>query len=160
MNLEIDLGLDYDLEKTAYRTGYFLEKALPQYMRGAGLTITSLSSPTISDLPSSHSALNGQERKIQKALEKVEINQRKAVIIYNTIQLCSDSQSKPYKKILTKRYIDKEADWKIAQIVQYSLKQYYLKRKLALCEFAEFFEAEKVKGGCLDMPVLTIQKKT
>lgn len=150
----VDLGLDMDTEQTAKNATKFLRYILPHYVKGAGLRLNSLSSPSLSGMPSAPTSFNSQERKIRKAFDKVEKNELKVATIYQTIKLCYNSQNKPYQTILIKKFIEEEPDWKIAQMVQYSLKQYYLKKKSALCDFAELLESQKVKNDCLDIPVL------
>lgn len=154
----LGLEIDIDVDETAKKTSNFLKFVLPHYVRGAGLRLNDLASPSMSGMPSAPSAQNSQELKIRRAFDKVEINQKKVATIYHTLKLCYDSQNRPYQTILIKKFIDEETDWQIAQTIQYSLKQYYLKKKLALCDFAEILESQKVRNDCLDIPILIVPK--
>lgn len=90
-------------------------------------------------------------------MEEVEKNELKAATVYQTILLCQKSPTYPYQQILLSKFVKKLPDWKIQPIVGYSNSQYYLKRRDALCEFAELLNSKKVKNGCFDIPDLVIE---
>ena len=154
-----DLGLDIDMDMTSSRVIGFLKYTFPEYVRGAALSLDDLSSQPFTGMPASHSAINSQERKLEKAWEKVEHNELRAATVYQTILLCQKSPTYPYQQILLNKFVKKMPDWKIQSIVGYSNSQYYSKRKAALCEFAELLNSKKTKNGCLDIPDLIIEKE-
>ena len=154
-----DLGLDIDMDRTSGRVIGFLKYTFPGYVKGAALSLDDLSGQPFTGMPASHSATNSQERKLEKAWEKVEHNELRAVTVYQTILLCQRSPTYPYQQILLNKFVKKMPDWKIQPIVGYSNSQYYSKRKAALCEFAELLNSKKAKNGCLDIPDLIIEKE-
>lgn len=157
---ELDLGLDIDVNGTSWSVNNFLKNTLPHYIKGAGLRLNDLSAPTFSGMPLARSALNSQEKKLEKAWERVEQYEKKVVTVYQTLMLCTDTATQPYKTILVKKYIDNQPDWKVANLVKYSDRQFGLKKKLALCDFAELLEAQKVKNSTLDIPNLLVYKQS
>lgn len=154
-----DLGLDIDMDRTSDRVIGFLKYTFPEYVKGAALSLDDLSGQPFTGMPASHSATNSQERKLEKAWEKVEHNELRAVTVYQTILLCQKSPMYPYQQILLNKFVKKIPDCKIQSIVGYSNSQYYSKRKAALCEFAELLNSKKAKNGCLDIPNLIIDKE-
>ncbi|WP_195589356.1 ArpU family phage packaging/lysis transcriptional regulator [Lactobacillus paragasseri] len=153
----IDLGLSINMEKTAGRATGFLKYTFPEYVRGAALSLDDLAGQPFTGMPASHSAANSQEKKLDRAWKKVEKNELKAATVYQTILLCQKSPTYPYQQILLSKFVKKLPDWKIQPIVGYSNSQYYLKRRDALCEFAELLNSKKVKNGCFDIPDLVIE---
>lgn len=158
---ELSLGseIEIDLEKTMGATARFFKLTLPHYIKGAGLRLNDLTSPEITDMPITRSTANTQEIKIMKAWERVEQYEKKVVTVYKTLQVCANTQMQPYRTILVNKYIEGFPDWQIANTIQYSDRQYHTKKKLALCEFAECLETQKIKNGTLDMPVLLRYKE-
>lgn len=154
-----DLGLNIDMDMTSSRVIEFLKYTFPEYVRGAALSLDDLSGQPFTGMPASHSSINSQERKLEKAWEQVERNELRAVTVYQTILLCQKSPMYPYQQILLNKFIKKIPDCKIQPIVGYSNSQYYSKRKAALCEFAELLNSKKTKNGCLDIPDLIIEKE-
>lgn len=154
---ELSLGFEMDMERTARRAFGFLKYTFPSYVKGAALSMNDLSGQEITGMPSSHSAINSQERKLEKAWKRVEQNQLRAVTVYQTILLCRKSPVYPYQQILLSKFVAGDPDWKIQPVVGYSNSQYYNKRRDALCEFAEILEAKKVKNGCPEIPDLIIE---
>ncbi|MBW8451655.1 ArpU family transcriptional regulator [Lactobacillus paragasseri] len=153
----LDFGLSIDMEKTARRAAGFLKYTFPEYVKGAALSLDDLSGQPFTGMPASHSATNSQEKKLERAWNRVEQNELKAVTVYQTIILCQKSPTYPYKQILLNKFVKRLPDWRIQPIVGYSNSQYYLKRRDALCEFAELLEAKKVKNDCFDLPNLIIE---
>ncbi len=94
-----------------------------------------------------------------KAWERVEQYEKKVVTVYKTLQVCANTQIQPYRTILVNKYVEGFPDWQIANAIQYSDRQYHTKKKLALCEFAECLETQKIKNGTLDIPVLLRYKE-
>lgn len=117
MEQNTDLGLDIDMDKTSGRVIGFLKYTFPGYVKGAALSLDDLSGQPFTGMPASHSATNSQERKLEKAWEKVEHNELRAVTVYQTILLCQRSPTYPYQQILLNKFVKKMPDWKIQPIV-------------------------------------------
>lgn len=148
--------LEVDPKKTGERVDRYLKHDFERYLRLSGKHRTDISSPSLSGMPGG-SIGNGQENKVIEGAYAGQV----VAAIASTIRNCSDyDERKPYKKILIDYYIKGMQNFKIAQRIGYSERQFDHKKQMALCEFADRFEYWKIVYQVQDQPCLQIMQRT
>lgn len=147
---------EIDAQKTAERVDRYLKHDFERYLRLSGKHRTDISSPSLSGMPGGSNG-NSQENKVIEGAYAGQV----VAAIAATIQNCSDyDERKPYKRILIDYYIEGLQNFKIAQEIGYSERQFDYKKKMALCEFADRFEFWKTVYQVQDQPCLQIMQRT
>ena len=148
--------LEIDAQKTAERVDRYLKHDFEHYLRLSGKHRTDISSPTLSGMPGGGSNGNSQENKVIEGAYAGQV----VAAIAATIRNCSDyDERKPYKRILIDYYINGLQNFKIAQKIGYSERQFDYKKKMAQCEFADRFEYWKIVYQVQDQPCLQIMQR-
>lgn len=148
--------LEIDAQKTAERVDRYLKHDFERYLRLSGKHRTDISSPSLSGMPGGSNG-NGQENKVIEGAYAGQV----VAAIAATIRNCSDcDERKPYKRILIDYYIKGLQNFKIAQKIGYSERQYDYKKKMAQCEFADRFEYWKIVYQVQDQPCLQIMQRS
>ena len=150
--------LEVDSQKTAERVDRYLKHDFERYLRLSGKHRTDISSPSLSGMPGGSSGnSNSQENKVIEGAYAGQV----VAAIAATIRNCSDyDERKPYKRILIDYYINGLQNFKIAQKIGYSERQFDYKKKMAQCEFADRFEYWKIVYQVQDQPCLQIMQRT
>lgn len=150
-----DLDLELDSRLTARKADQYLKHDFERYLRLCGAHRADISSPSMSGMPSGTFA-NHQEGKLVDGLYAASV----VDCIKHTIANCSDYDiRKPYKQILIDYYIRGLQNFKIAQKIGYSERQFDHKKQMALCEFADRFEYWKIVYHVQDQPCLQVMQK-
>ena len=148
--------LEVDCQKTAERVDRYLKHDFERYLRLSGKHRTDVSSPTLPGMPGGGSNGNSQENKVIEGAYAGQV----VAAIAATIRNCSDyDERKPYKRILIDYYINGLQNFKIAQKIGYSERQFDYKKKMAQCEFADRFEYWKIVYQVQDQPCLQIMQR-
>lgn len=129
----MELIPEIDEKKTAVKAKRFLNKEFPKLVLLAGLSDADIKSPTISDMPSSSPVGNANEEAMIKKFERQDE-------VKNVIKAIN-STSRFKRKILWDVYINKIADWKIAQSIGYGSTRYKELKNQAAIDFACAMEA-------------------
>ena len=149
--------LEVDSQKTAERVDRYLKHDFERYLRLSGKHRTDISSPSLSGMPGGGSNGNSQENKVIEGAYAAQV----VAAIAATIRNCSDyDERKPYKRILIGYYIKGLNNFKIAQEIGYSERQFDCKKRMALCEFADRFEYWKIVYQVQDQPCLQIMQRS
>ncbi|WP_201336161.1 ArpU family phage packaging/lysis transcriptional regulator [Lactobacillus nasalidis] len=147
--------LEVDPQKTGEAVDRYLKHDFERYLRLSGKHRTDISSPSMNGMPSG-SPGNAQEAKIIEGTYAGQV----VNAIVATIQNCSDfDYRKPYKQILVDYYIRGLQNFKIAQKIGYSDRQFDFKKRMAQCEFADRFEYWKIVYHVQDQPCLQIMQR-
>lgn len=148
--------LEVDPKKTGERVDRYLKHDFERYLRLSGKHRTDISSPSLSGMPGGSNG-NSQESKVIEGAYAEQV----VAAIAATIRNCSDyDERKPYKQILIDYYIKGMQNFKIAQRIGYSERQFDHKKQMALCEFADRFEYWKIVYQVQDQPCLQIMQRT
>ncbi|WP_301049752.1 ArpU family phage packaging/lysis transcriptional regulator [Lactobacillus intestinalis] len=118
-----------DPVETADNVDAFLKGQITRLAMQAGVSLVNLSSPKFNSLPSSGTAINGTENKIQHGLEAMEALQ--------AIRYTMDQTYGISPQILIKYYIKQERTWKIRQELFIDHDSFPKLKQKALCEFAD-----------------------
>lgn len=147
--------LEVDCQKTAERVDRYLKHDFERYLRLSGKHRTDISSPSLSGMPGG-SYGNGPENKVIEGIYAGQV----VAAIAATIENCSCcDERRPYKRILIDYYIKGLQNFKIAQEIGYSERQFDYKKKMAQCEFADRFEYWKIVYQVQDQPCLQIMQR-
>lgn len=148
--------LEIDPKGTGARVDSYLKHDFERYLRLSGKHRTDISSPSLSGMPGGGSSGNSQENKLIEGAYASQVVEAIAATIRN----CSDyDERKPYKQILIDYYIRGLQNFKIAQKIGYSERQFDHKKQMALCEFADRFEYWKIVYHVQDQPCLQVMQK-
>lgn len=146
--MTLDDNLEVDAKATANNVKNFLTFKFEHFQNYAGLNVSDLSVVDDSHLSSpkmdasgvsSHGGINHTESSFNRIMEA----EQACKAIYKTIKNCRNGGRTPYQKILSEAYLQNMEDYKIQQELGYEDSQYYIKKRQALCEFADRFEKWK-----------------
>lgn len=147
---QMDLGLGINIEATAKEVDNFLSKEFQHYLNRAGRTRSSLSSPQLSEAPGGTHYDHANEDAIIEGM----FAQNVVSCIHQTIIKCSNSGDHPYATILFSLYVEQNTVKRTSQLIGFSMRQTFVKKQLACCEFADRFEHEKQVYQVADLPCL------
>lgn len=136
---ELTALFNYDDEQTAKNVSEFF-KNFKRISRMAGEDPSALKSPAISDMPVSHGGGNHNEDKIVDHLNAVEL----APKIMNDVKAALSHLSETSKTIIIGLYVDDLTNRIMAQRLGYSERRLIDLKKVALNEFADSLEAQKL----------------
>lgn len=135
-------GLDIDKQATASRVRQFLTKKLDDYLALAGEQRENLKSPSITGMPKAQPIGNATEdHYLDVIIAEATIDCVKRAIANCTLFS---------REIITLRYLDCLADWKVANRLGYSSTQYKSLKRKALCEFAGRYRYQAMSAGIDD----------
>ena len=137
---QIDLGLQPNLRATARNVDKFLTIDFQRYLNLAGLHRNQLTIPQLSFAPASTNRNGVEDNFINEVLDDIKIaNPARQVCaaIYKTIDNCTDTALKPYRRILIGTYIDQLRVVDVAATVSLSTRSIDNKKINAQCEFAD-----------------------
>lgn len=156
---QIDLGLQPNLRASAKRVDKFLTSNFQTYLNLAGLHRNQLTSPQLSFAPGSTNN-NGVERKfIDETQDDIDIAdpaRKVCAAIYRTMDNCTDTALKPYRRILMGTYIDQLRIVDVAARVNLSTRSIDNKKINAQCEFADRWLHWKRYFNVDDLPDLRV----
>lgn len=136
---ELTALFQYNDKQTAKNVSEFF-KNFKRISRMAGEDPSALKSPAISDMPVSHSGGNHNEDKIVDHLNAVEL----APKIMNDVKAALSHLSETSKTIIIGLYVDDLTNRIMAQRLGYSERRLIDLKKVALNEFADSLEAQKL----------------
>lgn len=146
--MTLDDNLEVDSKATAKNVRNFLTFKFEHFQNYAGLNVSDLSVVDDSHLSSpkmdasgvsSHGGINHTESSFNRIMEA----EQACKAIYKTIKNCRNGGRTPYQDILAKVYLQHEDDYKVQGELGYEDSQYFVKKRQALCEFADRFEKWK-----------------
>ncbi len=156
-----DLGLIPDYYETARKAKQFLNHNFQHYLNLCGMHRNQLSSPQLSPAPGS-TYQNGVEKSvIAEAQDDIDIAEpaRRAVsAIYRSMDNCTDTMLKPYRRILLGTFIEGKTIPQLSLETHLSEKSISTKKNDALCEFADRLEFWKRVYKCPEIPNLIVRK--
>ena len=163
---QINLGLQPNPRATARKVDKFLTTDFQRYLNLAGLHRNQLTSPQLSFAPGSTNKNGVEDNFIDEALDDIKIAdpaRKVCAAIYKTMDNCTDTAFKPYRRILIGTYIDQLRIVDVAATVNLSTRSIDNKKINAQCEFADrwlywkkYFDVE----GLPDLRVFTERIKT
>lgn len=163
---QINLGLQPNPRATARKVDKFLTTDFQRYLNLAGLHRNQLTSPQLSFAPASTNKNGVEDNFIDEALNDIKIAdpaRRVCAAIYKTMDNCTDTALKPYRRILIGTYVDQLRIVDVAATVSLSTRSIDNKKINAQCEFADrwlhwkkYFDVE----GLPDLRVFTERIKT
>ena len=136
---ELTALFKYNDKQTAKNVSEFF-KNFKRISRMAGEDPSALKSPAISDMPVSHGGGNHNEDKIVDHLNAVEL----APKIMNDVKAALSHLSETSKTIIIGLYVDDLTNRIMAQRLGYSERRLIDLKKVALNEFADSLEAQKL----------------
>lgn len=136
---ELTALFQYNDKQTAKNVSEFF-KNFKRISRMAGEDPSALKSPAISDMPVSHGGGNHNEDKIVDHLNAVEL----APKIMNDVKAALSHLSETSKTIIIGLYVDDLTNRIMAQRLGYSERRLIDLKKVALNEFADSLEAQKL----------------
>lgn len=138
-----------DEEKTINKTKAFLEKDLPNIVSFSGMPLSDLSSPKLDPAGvASGSNINNTDKNILKSVHKlhaIQIYKYAMNAILETINSCPDTERKPYRRILFRKYIKNDFDLWIYNDLHISKSTFNRLKNKAILEFAKRAESYRVK---------------
>ena len=137
---QIDLGLQPNPRATARNVDKFLTIDFQRYLNLAGLHRNQLTSPHLSFAPASTNRNGVEDNFINEALDDIKIAdpaRKVCAAIYKTMDNCTDTALKPYRRILIGTYIDQLRVVDVAATVSLSTRSIDNKKVNAQCEFAD-----------------------
>lgn len=140
--VQISMGIDIDLQKTADNVRSYLNTDLEMLLRRSGTSRSDLKSPGFQPVVS-HTVSNSQEEKMMKIFDA----QRKIEAIINAISNCFSAPNKPHKQILTMCYLQLLPDWLVSSKLGYGHTRYNELKIEALAEFADRIESSAATYG-------------
>ena len=156
---QIDLGLQPNLGASAKRVDKFLTNNFQTYLNLAGLHRNQLTSPQLSFAPGSTNK-NGVEQnfigEVQDDIDIADPARNVCAAIYRTIDNCTDTALKPYRRILIGTYIDQLRIVDVAAAVNLSTRSIDNKKINAQCEFADRWLHWKRYFNVDDLPDLRV----
>lgn len=123
---------DVDLTETANNVRSFLLQDFQKAVAISGKQLTDIKSPTITDMPASHSNSNNLESNVINSV----LAQTVVCTVHDTIFNCSNKS----KLILIDKYINRYTRWITARDLGYSLSRFDDLHTKALNEFADRFQ--------------------
>lgn len=156
---QIDLGLQPNLRATAKRVDKFLTNNFQSYLNLAGLHRNQLTSPQLSFAPGSTNKNSVEKNFIDEAQDDIDIAdpaRKVCAAIYRTMDNCTDTALKPYRRILIGTYIDQLRIVDVAATVNLSTRSIDTKKINAQCEFADRWLYWKRYFGVDDLPDLRV----
>ena len=163
---QINLGLQPNPRATARKVDKFLTTDFQRYLNLAGLHRNQLTSPQLSFAPGSTNKNGVEKNFIDEAQDDIDIAdpaRKVCAAIYKTMDNCTDTAFKPYRRILIGTYIDQLRIVDVAANVNLSTRSIDNKKINAQCEFADrwlywkkYFDVE----GLPDLRVFTERIKT
>lgn len=162
--MTLDDNLEVDSKATANNVRNFLTFKFEHFQNYAGLNVSDLSVVDDSHLSSpkmdasgvsSHGGINHTESSFNRIMEA----EQACKAIYKSIKNCRNNSRQPYQDILTKAYLENEDDYKIQSELGYGESQYFIKKRQALCEFADRFEKWKRECDIAYFDDLHVPKK-
>ena len=156
---QIDLGLQPNLKATAKRVDKFLTIDFQRYLNQAGLHRNQLTSPQLSFAPGSTHRNSVEKNFIAEAQDDIEIAdpaRRVCAAIYRTMDNCTDTSLKPYRRVLIGTYIDQLRIVDVATAVNLSTRSIDTKKINAQCEFADRLLYWKKYFGAEELPDLRV----
>ena len=137
---QIDLGLQPNPRATARNVDKFLTIDFQRYLNLAGLHRNQLTSPQLSFAPASTNRNGVEDNFINEVLDDIKIAdpaRKVCAAIYKTMDNCTDTALKPYRRILIGTYIDQLRVVDVAATVSLSTRSIDNKKINAQCEFAD-----------------------
>lgn len=141
------LGSDLAIDQkgTARNVRGFLLNTFEKYLRFAGLNPTDLSSIDDSHISSpqmdaSGASSIGGANHTEDKFNRIMLATDACKAIYRAIDNCQNSLKKPYRTILTRRYLEGEEGIRIQTALGYSSTSYDRLHRRACCEFADRIE--------------------
>lgn len=159
---QIDLGLQPNLRATARNVDKFLTIDFQRYLNLAGLHRNQLTSPQLSFAPVSTNRNSVEDNFINEVLDDIKIADPARLVcaaIYKTIDNCTDTALKPYRRILIGTYIDQLRVVDVAATVSLSTRSIDNKKINAQCEFADRLLYWKKYFEVGDLPDLRVFTK-
>jgi len=156
---QIDLGLQPNLRATAKRVDKFLTINFQSYLNLAGLHRNQLTSPQLSFAPGSTNKNGVEKNFIDEAQDDIDIAdpaRKVCAAIYKTMDNCTDTALKPYRRILIGTYIDQLRIVDVAATVNLSTRSIDTKKINAQCEFADRWLYWKKYFDIEDLPDLRV----
>ncbi|RVU70182.1 MULTISPECIES: ArpU family phage packaging/lysis transcriptional regulator [Lactobacillus] len=148
--LFLDDEMAIDHKETARNVRDFLTNNFEKYQNLAGLNPSDLSVIDDSHISSpkmdaSGVSAHGGVNHTESSFNRIMAAEQACKAIYHTIRNCRQSDTKPYRKILTEVYLNCVEDTKVQGMLGYSPSQYDELKRRALCEFADRFDAWKYR---------------
>lgn len=163
---QINLGLQPNPRATARKVDKFLTTDFQRYLNLAGLHRNQLTSPQLSFAPGSTNKNGVEKNFIDETQDDIDIAdpaRKVCAAIYKTMDNCTDTAFKPYRRILIGTYIDQLRIVDVAANVSLSTRSIDNKKINAQCEFADrwlywkkYFDVE----GLPDLRVFAERIKT
>lgn len=158
-----DLGLIPDYYETARTAKKFLNRNFQHYLNLCGMHRNQLKSPQLSFAPGS-TYQNGVEKRtiadLQNQIDVTDPAKRVVSAIYRSMDNCTDTMLKPYRKILLGTYIEGKTISQLSIETHLSEKSISNKKASALCEFADRLEYWKRFYNCAsEIPYLIVEKR-
>ena len=140
---------DQDNKKMIKKAGEFLEGDFHVIINYSGMPLVNLSSPLLDPTGVSGSAnVNRADKAFMhdmKEMNKVQACRSCVRAVVETINSCTDTEHKPLRTILFRRYIKGDFDLWIYQDLNMSRSKYTRLRKQALLEFAQRSDSDGQK---------------
>jgi ArpU family phage transcriptional regulator len=150
----VNLISQIDEEKTINKTKVFLEENLPDIISFSGMPLSDLSSPRLDPAGiAGGSNVNNTDKNILKSVHKlraIQIYKYAMNAVLETINSCPDTERKPYKRILFRKYIKNDFDQWIYNDLHISKSTFNRLKNKAVLEFAKRAESYRMKYAQYD----------
>lgn len=161
--VQMNLGLMPDKKLTAKKVKKFLVVDFQQYLDLAGMHRNQLTSPQLSLAPGSTNKNNIENNFIEDTQRDIDIADPARIVcaaVYRTMEDCTDTEDKPYKRILIDTYIKKLRVFEVAANTSLSTSSVDKKKIDAQVQFANRWLHWADFYGLEDYPDFRVMKKS
>ena len=137
----VNLISQIDEDKTIKKTKSFFEEDLPDMISFSGVPLSDLSSPRLDPAGvAGGSNVNNVDKNILKTVHNmhaIQVYKYAVDAVVETINSCPDTDRKPYRRILFRKYIKNDFDQWIYNDLHISKSTFDRLKKRAILEFAK-----------------------